>query len=151
MNLKKLKKWVYFHDKWFTYGITPLIGLLPLIFVWLYEKNYILLVRSDFLLVYTLICGLFLIVLIPFFYRMYLNLKLGKEFLDPYLLSLDKKKQVFCYIYTLSWFAAMTIVIILLIQANPDFHDTLKFMVIPPAGLFISLLVYILYLQKRKK
>lgn len=111
MKSKKLKKWVYFYDKWFLYKILPLSLLISSFIVW-YDLNYGFYHFSfNQLKIYSLIgVGVTWIVSITLFWRVYMVIH-GKEYFDPYWLSLNEKRRQFCSRYILTFFVIVLFLI----------------------------------------
>jgi len=107
MKPEKLKKWVYSYDKWGNYCIVPL-ALLVIFFIGWYVISFgspLSSIKS------TTIISLMLVaiwmILISTFWRGYVSIQ-GREYVDPYLWSLNKKKRRPHLLYIFSWFVAVS-------------------------------------------
>lgn len=101
MERKKLKKLVYFYDKWFLYKILPLSLLIFSFMIW-YDINYGFYHFSlDQLRIYGV--GIAWVMSLTLFWRAYMVIR-GKEYFDPYWLNLNEKRRQVCSRYMLTSF-----------------------------------------------
>ncbi len=146
MERKKLKKWVYLYDKWFLYKILPLFLLISFFMVW-YDLNYGFYHFSfDQLRIYGV--GIAWVVSLTLFWRVYVVIY-GKEYFDPYWLSLNEKRRQVCSKYMLTFFVIGLFLLNHILLSQPSILSIFSYpILIFSIILILGFITYPLYQDK---